>query len=242
MFPIFRWYTLPFVGQQGSWAFDDPEQKRPRDSSFINYHVLAFPVLVMLQMMEISECVKDGYMDIDILLFSEVDPTWYDDELAFFTNPEAILIASPLGLISCIPDSISSTALKRPINTLWWCAGSWGTMYPFTTHKDSSGDAIQESSLILTKILALWHRRFFFKKTYGDEEAACGYKSAFFIPKTQYKITMFFPVPENESAHVIGDSTLFWGSNRVIPVTGEDFTYIVWTWNDCCIDAINMIN
>lgn len=53
---------------------------------------------------------------------------------------------------------------------------------------------------------------------------------------------MFFPVPENKSAHVIGDSTLFWGSNRVIPVTGEDFTYIVWTWNDCCLDAMNMVN
>lgn len=241
-FPSLDGITLPFGGQQGTWAFDDPEQKRPIDSSYIHYHVLSFPILVMLQMMDIAECIKDGYMDLDVLLFSEVDPTWYDDEIAFFTNPEAILIASPLGLISCIPDSISSTALKRPINTLWWCAGSWGTMYPFTTHKDSTGNTIQESSLILTKVLAMWHRRYFFKKTYGDEDAACGYEPAFFIPKTQYKITMFFPVPENKSAHVIGDSTLFWGSNRVIPVTGEDFTYIVWTWNDCCLDAINMIN
>ena len=46
------------------------------------------------------------------------------------------------------------------------------------------------------------------------------------LPKSQYKMSMFFPVPETESAHVIGESTMKWGEWRTIPGAGEDALYI----------------
>ena len=54
------------------------------------------------------------------------------------------------------------------------------------------------------------------------------------LPKSQYKMSMFFPVPETESAHVIGESTMKWEEWRTIPGAGEDALYILWRWQDCC--------
>ena len=202
-----------------------------------HYHTYAFPVLVMLNMFEKSECIKDHYVDIDLLYLSELDPTWYDDTVSFFTNPEAVLLGNPISLLACAPDSISATALQKPINSLFWCAGAWGTMYPLSTHITGGGGEVKHSSLLTARLLTALHRRFFLKKTY-TEEALCESTMAFFIPKTQYKITMMYPVPERDRAHVIGQNSLFWGANRNVPVTGEDFVYLIWTWNDCCMSMI----
>ncbi|MGQ8512809.1 MULTISPECIES: TraU family protein [Gammaproteobacteria] len=42
------------------------------------------------------------------------------------------------------------------------------------------------------------------------------------------------PVPETNSSHVIGESTLTWGLARTIPAIGQDPIYTIWRWNDCC--------
>ena len=220
---------------QGTWQTQEQTTEMTQ-AAHAHYHTYAFPILVMLNMFEQSECIKDHYVDIDLLYLSEFDPTWYDDNIAFFTNPEAVLLGNPISMLACVPDALSSTALQKPINSLFWCAGSWGNMYPLTTNVSSGGE-IMESSLMMARLLSALHRRFFLKKTYTDE-ALCSSTMAFFIPKTQYKITMIYPVPERKSAHVIGESDIFWGANRSVPVTGEDFVYLMWTWNDCCMSMV----
>jgi len=221
---------------QGTWQ-NQEQTPEMTQAAHAHYHTYAFPVLVMLNMFEKSECIKDHYVDIDLLYMSEFDPTWYDDTVSFFTNPEAVLLGNPVSQIACVPDALSSTALQKPINSLFWCAGSWGSMYPLTSNISGGGGEVMESSLMTARLLSALHRRFFLKKTY-TEEALCSSANAFFIPKSQYKITMLYPVPERTSAHVIGQSDLFWGANRSIPVTGEDFVYLMWTWNDCCMSMV----
>lgn len=217
---------------QGQWGNNaNPEYN---DDPGAHYRTYAYPLMVMLNMFEKMECLKDHYADIDLLFISEVDPTWYNDEIAFFTNPEAVFLSNPIGELACVPDALAATALKRPISSLFWCAGAWGSMYPFTTNSYGAGGGVRFSSLMSARILSVQHRRFFLKKTYGDD-ALCKSTMAFYIPKPQYKYTMLYPVPEKRTSHVIGENTLFWGSNREIPVTGEDFIYLLWTWNDCCM-------
>lgn len=221
---------------QGTWQSQEitPEMTQ---ASHAHYHTYAFPILVILNMFEKAECIKDHYVDIDLLYMSEFDPTWYDDTICYFTNPEAVLLGNPISMLSCVPDALSSTALQKPINSLFWCAGSWGSMYPFTTNIAGGGGAVMHSSLMMARLLSALHRRFFLRKTYTDD-ALCSSEIAFFIPKTQYKITMIYPVPERTTAHVLGQSDLFWGASRTIPVTGEDFIYLLWTWNDCCMSMV----
>ncbi len=200
-----------------------------------NYHIYAYPLLIMLNMMETtSNCIKDSYMDIDILFMSEVDPTWNDDELAFFSSPEAALVNNPVGQLACIGDAVSSTVLKRPVNSLFWCAGSWGVMYPLAGSPVGDDGALDFSSLMLDRVLFALHRRGFLQVTYGDA-ALCKGNYSPHMPKTQYKFTMLYPVPETHTSHVSGEATLRWGTGRMVPVTGEDYVYLVWAWNDCCM-------
>jgi conjugal transfer pilus assembly protein TraU len=97
---------------------------------------------------------------------------------------------------------------------------------------------VKETSLWATRSLAALHRRGLARRTMGND-ALCGAPIAPFMPKTQYKFSMFFPVPETTRGHAIGESTLRWGiskhgTERTIPAVGEDHLYILWRWNDCC--------
>ncbi|NMV20790.1 conjugal transfer protein TraU, partial [Vibrio parahaemolyticus] len=91
------------------------------------------PLLVMLDLFMDGNCNADGYMDFDLMYLSELDPTWLNDELAFFTQPEAAAVANPLAISACTADAASST-LGKPIDQLFWCAGSWGHLYPLSGH------------------------------------------------------------------------------------------------------------
>lgn len=88
------------------------------DQVFMHYHYYAFPLLIMMDLFVGRQCNAGGYMDLDLMYLSEVDPTWNNDELAFFTNPEAALVANPLAALACIPDAISASA-GRPIKELF---------------------------------------------------------------------------------------------------------------------------
>ena len=56
-----------------------------------------------------------------------------------------------------------------------------------------------------------------------------------FIPKSQYRLSMFYPVAETDSNHAIGETNLTWGAGRSYPGPGEDHLYIQWRWQDCCL-------
>lgn len=202
------------------------------DGSFMHYHYYAFPLMIMLDMFTGGECNAGGYVDLDLMYLSEVDPTWNNDELAFFTNPEAALVANPVAALACIPDAISSMAGK-PIKELFWCAGSWGTVYPLSGNVNGGSGVLNDSSLMSVKALAALHRRGLAWGTVG-KDAMCGGIIKPVLPKDQYKFTMLHPVPETSSAHALGQSVMFWGAGRTIPSVGEDPIYTIWRWKDCC--------
>jgi len=199
---------------------------------FLHYHYYAFPLTVMLDLFTAKHCNAGGYLDLDLMYLSEVDPTWNNDELAFFTNPEAAFVSNPVATLACIPDAISSTA-GHPIKELFWCAGSWGTMYPLSGNQTGGNGVIQETSLMKVKALAALHRRGLAWGTVG-KDALCGGEIKIELPKQQYKFTLFHPIPETQKSHVMGQSTLLWGGGRLIPGVSEDPIYLIWRWKDCC--------
>lgn len=203
------------------------------DEAFQNYHWYAFPLLILLDLFFDSRCNADGLVDLDILYLSELDPTWNNDELAFFTNPEAAWLSSPVAQAACLGDAAAASA-GMPIDDLFWCAGTWGRVYPFTGHQGAKGARTRETSLSLTRALAALHRRGLARRTMGSD-VACGGKIDVFLKKTQYKISMFYPLPETQRAHVIGESAFTWGEWRSLPGPGEDHVYMLWRWLDCCV-------
>lgn len=203
------------------------------DGSFMHYHYYAFPLLSILDLYTDGTCNPDGYLDFDLMFISEVDPTWNIDELAFFTNPEAAVVANPVATLACIPDAISS-AVGKPIQELFWCAGSWGGIYPLSGNVNGGAGVIKDSSLLKTRVLAAQHRRGTMRGTMG-REALCRAPIKVTLPKTQYKFTLAHPIAETSKAHVIGESTLKWGMGKTIPAIGQDPVYTIWRWKDCCV-------
>lgn len=222
--------VLPFnksnIGDHGNGEYDSG------DGLFMHYHYYAFPLMIMLDMYVRGSCNPDGYQDLDLMYLSEVDPTWNSDELAFFTNPEAAAVANPIAQEACAVDAVSSNS-GAPLDSMWWCAGSWGPVYPLSGNGAGYNGTIQDSSLKTVKVLAAIHRRGLGFTTMG-EDAMCEANRSPFLPKAQYKFSMIYPMPETSRAHLIGESTLIWGNNRKVPTTGEDPIYIIWRWNDCC--------
>lgn len=203
--------------------------------SFYNYHYWSFPLYIMLDLLVDPNCNAGGYNSMDLMYLSEMDPTWNEDELAFFTNPEVAAVANPLAIAACAADCVM-TATGQPIDKMFWCAGCWGGMYPFTGNVDSAASPPRETSLLAARVLAALHRRGLAHKTYGSGNL-CGGAIAPIIPKQQYKMSMLFPIAESSGTccHRVGQSTFTWGEWRNIPGVGEDFVYLIWRWSDCCL-------
>ena len=194
-----------------------------------HYHYYSYPILQITNAWLPKNCAPMAFMDVDVLYMSEIDPTWNYDEIAFFTHPEVALIASPLGIIACIPDAFLAQ-LNMPLDLLYWCAGAWGIMFPNTGHVNYAPDNYQSTSLMAARVLYQLHRRGMEYRTKGGD-AMCGGTLDAWLPKTQYRFSVFHPVAETEYNHV---HELLWSIGRTIPVTGEDPVYLIWRWIDCC--------
>lgn len=207
---------------------------QPDDRAFYHVHSYAFPLLYMLDLFNDGSCLGDGFLDFDIMEMSEFDPTWNNDELGFFQQPESVIVSNPIAQAACMVDAAASTA-GTPIDEMFWCAGTWGSIYPMSGHTRAHGSLANNTSTLATRHLAVTHRRGLNWRTMGDD-AMCDGGGVIdpMIVKSQYRMSMFFPLAETENNHVIGSSTFTWGEWRKIPATGEDATYILWRWNDCC--------
>lgn len=203
-------------------------------NSFYSVHYYAFPILSILELYMPKRCSADGYTDFDIIQLSEIDPTWNNDELSFFVNPESAAVSNPIAQAACLADSSLGVVGKEGLDTLWWCGGTWGNLYPMAGVATPS-DFSRTTSLIASRTLGLMHRRGQAHLTMG-EATQCRAKIFPTIPKSQYKMSMFFPRPETKRAHSIGSHPWNWqgGEGRAIPMVGEDALYMLFRWNDCC--------
>lgn len=217
-----------FLGMHGENVVSGEQES----SSFTHYHYYAFPLLSMLDLFTRRSCSADGFLDLDLMYISELDPTWNNDELAFFTSPEAVAVANPIAVAACAAEAVSSQS-KKPIDSMFWCAGSWGEIYPLSGHVSGGYGVLMDTALRTSKVLASLHRRGLSWKTMG-EESMCEGKIYPMLPKSQYKFNIIYPLPQTRSDFVIGESVLKWGANRIIPGVAEDPIYVIWRWNDCC--------
>ena len=216
---------LRLRGTTGQAEYDNGE------IAFFNYHYFAFPLYIMLDLFWDNRCNADGYKDFDLMYVSELDPTWNNDELAFFTNPEVALFANPVAISSCVADGAAATA-GHPIDAMFWCAGTWGSMYPFAGLANPTvGADPRLTSLFAIRATAALHRRGLAFGTVGND-ALCGGNVAPFIPKSQYSMTMFYPVADTDRRHAIGESTFRWGMAHTYPGPGDSHVHLLWRWQD----------
>lgn len=201
--------------------------------NFHHYHYFAFPLLSMLDLFMPAKCFSDGMLDFDLMYLSEVDPTWNNPSLAFFANPESAAAANIAAQAACPIDAVAATA-KASNDFMWWCAGAWGAMYPLSGFNDSR-HFTTSTSLSSTRAINALHRRGLAVRTMGDDAMCEERVFEPFMPKTQYRLGMFYPVAQGNSNNHIGESAMTWGWGRMIPGVSGDALYVVWRWNDCCM-------
>jgi len=213
---------------------------QPGGKVFYNVHVYAFPLLTIMDIIKDMDFCNDWFNDIDILYFTEVDPLWNDDELTIWLNPEAAVFANPLAQALCSVDCVTATA-GIPLNSMFWCAGCWGPMYPYTGNSGLTESPVRSTSLMAARVLAKLTRQPVPPAMELDTSgpgAKCGEVSDMVIPvikKSQYRFSMLRPIPETDRSHTLGSSTFSWGEHRNVPGTGENHIYMLWRKRNCCL-------
>lgn len=219
-------------GADGEVETDDPSQ----GGSFYHVHWYKFPLLYWLNLLTDSACVENGNMDIAMM--TELDPTWHDDELTYLLNPEAILFGNLVSQAACSVDSVATMA-EHPVDTLFWCAGAQGSMYPMNGFVQDHIGGVQASTLLTERMTYKLHREQMVWDSVGENSPTiCTLYPSPILPKSRYRYQMVNPIPTasegEDGCHAFGHTTTLWGAMHEFPVKGEDFGYLVWRKRNCC--------
>lgn len=211
-------------------------RKSGNKSSFSHVHVYEYPIFAIMEVFTDFACIESG--SLDTAYFSELDYTWYDDSLSNILNPEVSLFANPLAQAACVADCASST-LNNPLDKLFWCGGCHGSIYPMTGTVGDHIGPIQEALLITQRVLAKMHRSSMIK---GYEKGNYCEKSWMPIwQKSLYKIQIASPIPKTSGeCPPLGGSEVVWGAGKSYPGPGEEFSFILWSKKQCCLDVVKI--
>lgn len=223
---------LPFGSYQtrGTVEFSNDDQNH----SFYYVHWYKYPLLFWLKLITDGMCLESG--DLDIAYLTELDPTWGDDESTFILNPEALLFGNLLAQAACAADGVAAS-FSKPLDSLFWCAGTHGSMYPLNGHVQEHVGGVQASILLSERMAYKMHRELLISDSIGENSPALCYNPHLpIIPKSRYRYQMINPIPTTGSSgcHPFGATTASWGAGHEIPFTGEDFGYLIWRKRNCC--------
>jgi conjugal transfer pilus assembly protein TraU len=203
----------------------------PKSTFFYNFHWWSFPVTEMIKTLSNKACSKKSN-DMDYLYLTELDPTWSNEMMALYTHPEIKLFTRIYAHAACAADAVAAT-VSRPIDSLFWCAGTWGMAYPFAG-RGTFNTPTEAHMLAATHGLGAMHRRGLAKLYYQDK-SLCADRYWFILPKQQYQFQNAWPWPNRKQAQWIGESSWAWGEWRNAPVKFEDRVIVQWTYKECCI-------
>lgn len=222
-------FTIP-IGQIGMGKGTKGANENP--GGMYHVHWYKYPLISWLNILTTIGCMQGGEYDIGYL--SELDPMWMDDNLALFTNPEALLFGNSIAQLACAADAIASEA-HLPLDALFWCAGSHGSMYPFTGTVYSESSGINSALLLTERMNFKLHRQGMIWDTIGENKAVCQEYPTVIMPKSRYRYQMVNPVPDANQCHPTGRSVIRWQTGKEMPNTKKNYGYLVWKKRNCVV-------
>ena len=200
--------------------------------SFYHVHWYVYPVMYWLELLTDFLCLEQASIDVGYM--SEFDPLWSNDELNAIVNPEAILFANHAAQPACGADCMAAN-VGFPLDSLFWCAGCNGSLYPFGGFVEHHKSAVEAAVLIVERTIARLTRAGLIWDTVTN---ICKKTIGLKVKKTQYKLQMTFPIPSTKgklACNPFGRSASIWGSGKEIPGNGEDFGFLIWRKKRCCV-------
>lgn len=221
-------------------SFNRHYDDRHVTDSFYHVHYYVYPLIYWLELITDFMCLEEGTFDVAYM--SEFDITWNDEKIQNLLNPEAALFGNPVAQAACSLDCASST-LAMPLDSMFWCAGCLGNMYPFSGANADHVGGVQSSSLLTMRIIAKMHRIGLAQETSTDENTdlkgggkLCRKSRAMKIKKSQYKLQMVYPASSSDSLGCwpLGLTDTMYSSFREYPYDGQDWGYLIWRKKNCC--------
>lgn len=221
-------FSLPAFGKtaQGTAKKDEKQV----NGAFYHVHWYKYPLTYWLNIITSLGCLEGG--DLDIAYLSEIDPTWTDSSLTTILNPEAVIFANPIAQGACAADAIAS-AFNMPIDTLFWCAGSQGSMYPFNGWVSNESSPLQSSLLVSERMAFKLHRQGMIMETIGKNNAVCNEYPSPILPKERWRYQMVNMYPDSGQCHPFGRSVTRWETGKNPPNTKKNFGYLMWRKRNC---------
>ena len=225
-------------GVKMDMGFERGYGSRPKASSgesakvYIHYYM--YPLLLMLNIFTDVICLER--IGFDLFWTTELDPT-SDDELSILMHPEAFLFNNPVSQSACAVDCIKTSLPKAslPIDALFWCNGCQGTFYPMNGSINYHNGGVSDALSATGKMIAKMHRSGLGADTSGtSNKALCKKVIAPKIKKSQYRYQLINP-DSSKSCYPLGSSTTKFEAGKKIPITREDFGYLIWQKRNCCI-------
>jgi conjugal transfer pilus assembly protein TraU len=215
-------------------------RKRGHQHSMYHLHYYVYPLIWWLELLTDFACLEKG--SFDVAYMSELDPSWNDPELQTLLNPEAILFGNPLAQAACALDCAAST-MDMPLDSMFWCAGCLGNMYPWGGGNVDHEGGVQTSSLLTMRVVAKMHRLGLAKSTSTSDAsingAICRKEPALKIKKSQYKLQMLNPKSTGGRRDIgcwpLGLTDLLYAAFKEYPYDGQDWGYLLWRKKNCCL-------
>lgn len=201
-------------------------------NAFYHVHWFQYPVLSWIGM-ALTSVMCFAAEPFDLVYLSELDPLWDSDELSFLLNPEAILFANPIAQAACVADTIKAGISSFGFDTLFWCSGSQGSVYPLSGNHANHVGGVDSSLAVVHKHIFKMHRQLLARDT-STLLAMCGPLPQPIMRKKQYKQQMLTPVSQTLKCYGLGSPSALWGVGREFPYSGEDFSYLIWRKRTCC--------
>ncbi|CDW60640.1 TrbC Ftype and TraU domain containing protein [Trichuris trichiura] len=216
-------FSLPAFGKtaQGTAKKDEKQV----NGAFCHVHWYKYPLTYWLNIITSLGCLEGG--DLDIAYLSEIDPTWTDSSLTTILNPEAVIFANPIAQGACAADAIAS-AFNMPLDVLFWCAGSQGSMYPFNGQVSNESSPLQSSLLVSERMAFKLHRQGMIMETIGKNNAVCNEYPSPILPKERWRYQMVNMYPDSGQCHPFGRSVTRWETGKNPPNTKKNFGYLMW--------------
>ncbi|EBH8152295.1 conjugal transfer protein TraU [Salmonella enterica subsp. enterica serovar Bareilly str. CFSAN000189] len=221
-------FSLPAFGKtaQGTAKKEDKQV----NGAFYHVHWCKYPLTYWLNIITSMGCLEGG--DLDIAYLSEIDPTWTDSSLTSILNPEAVIFANPIAQGACAADAIAS-AFNKPLDILFWCAGSQGSMYPFNGWVSNESSPLQSSLLVSERMAFKLHRQGQIMETIGQNTAVCFEYPSPILPKERWRYQMVNMYPDSGQCHPFGRSVMRWETGKNPPNTKKNFGYLMWRKRNC---------
>lgn len=220
-------FNIP-VGKMGKGTAGQSDKTAA--GAFYHVHWYKYPLTYWLNIITSVGCLQTGDMDIGYL--SELDPLWDDSALSAIIAPEAFVFANPIAQGACAADALAS-AVNKPIDALFWCAGSQGSMYPFTGYTTNEFSP-QASSVLLSERMAFkLHRQGMIMNSVGADNAVCHEYPSPIMPKERYRYQMVNRHPDTAQCHPFGRTVMRWQTGHTSPTSRKNFGYLIWRKRNC---------